>query len=60
MFISSHPFLSPSATQACAEAGTDYIDISGEPEFIEKMELEYSAVAAKNVSGLPSGTVFLG
>eukprot|EP00879_Flechtneria_rotunda_P027476 GHRR01029436.1.p2 GENE.GHRR01029436.1~~GHRR01029436.1.p2 ORF type:complete len:113 (+),score=42.52 GHRR01029436.1:785-1123(+) len=32
--------------KACAEASTNYLDICGEPEFIERMELRYSAAAA--------------
>ncbi|KAK9816589.1 hypothetical protein WJX72_002324 [[Myrmecia] bisecta] len=31
--------------QACVEAGTDYLDISGEPEFIETMEYKYQDAA---------------
>lgn len=31
--------------RACVAAGTDYLDVSGEPEFIERMELKYSAAA---------------
>lgn len=27
--------------RACIETGTDYLDISGEPEFMEKMEVQY-------------------
>ena len=30
---------------ACVEAGTDCLDISGEPEYIEKMEYEYNEKA---------------
>ena len=30
---------------ACVRAGTDYVDISGEPEFIERMELAYGQAA---------------
>ena len=26
---------------ACAEAGTDYVDLTGEPEFVDRMYLEY-------------------
>ncbi|PSC70768.1 saccharopine dehydrogenase-like oxidoreductase [Micractinium conductrix] len=32
--------------KACVDAGTDYLDICGEPEFIEKVELQYSEAAA--------------
>ncbi|KAH7352557.1 hypothetical protein KP509_19G051700 [Ceratopteris richardii] len=30
---------------ACVEAGTDYLDITGEPEFMERMELRYHEAA---------------
>ncbi len=34
--------------RACAECGTDYLDVSGEPEFMERMEAKYHDVAAAN------------
>ncbi|MCG7528269.1 saccharopine dehydrogenase NADP-binding domain-containing protein, partial [Streptomyces sp. OfavH-34-F] len=30
---------------ACAEAGTDYADLTGEPEFVDRMYVEYDARA---------------
>ncbi len=33
--------------RACAEAGTDYCDLTGEPEFVDRMYLEYDAVARR-------------
>jgi short subunit dehydrogenase-like uncharacterized protein len=30
---------------ACAEAGTDYVDLTGEPEFVDRMYVKYNAVA---------------
>jgi len=32
---------------ACAEAGTHYLDLTGEPEFVDRMYLAYDAVAAR-------------
>ncbi|MFI5805247.1 saccharopine dehydrogenase family protein [Streptomyces sp. NPDC051561] len=32
---------------ACAEAGTDYTDLTGEPEFVDRMYLAYDAVARR-------------
>jgi short subunit dehydrogenase-like uncharacterized protein len=32
---------------ACARAGTDYVDLTGEPEFVDRMWLAYHAVAEK-------------
>ena len=31
--------------RACAESGTDYLDICGEPEFMERMEARYGNMA---------------
>jgi short subunit dehydrogenase-like uncharacterized protein len=33
---------------ACAEAGTDYLDLSGEPEFVDRMYLKYHAAALES------------
>jgi len=33
--------------RACAEAGTDYVDLTGEPEFIDEMYVRYHAVAQR-------------
>ena len=33
---------------ACAEAGTDYVDLTGEPEFVDRMYVAYHAVAQKS------------
>lgn len=30
---------------ACADAGTDYVDLTGEPEFVDRMYLEYQDAA---------------
>jgi short subunit dehydrogenase-like uncharacterized protein len=30
---------------ACAEAGTDYVDLTGEPEFVDRMYVEHHAAA---------------
>ncbi|MBO0843016.1 MAG: saccharopine dehydrogenase NADP-binding domain-containing protein, partial [Nocardioides sp.] len=34
--------------KACAEAGTDYIDLTGEPEFVDRMFTKYDAVARES------------
>lgn len=31
--------------RACAEAGTDYVDLTGEPEFVDRMYVEHHATA---------------
>lgn len=33
------------AVKACAEAGTHYVDLTGEPEFVDRMWLKYHEVA---------------
>jgi short subunit dehydrogenase-like uncharacterized protein len=33
---------------ACAAAGTDYVDLTGEPEFVDRMWLEHHAEAERN------------
>jgi short subunit dehydrogenase-like uncharacterized protein len=33
---------------ACAEAGTDYVDLTGEPLFVDRMYVKYHAVAQKS------------
>ena len=33
---------------ACAATGTDYVDLTGEPEFVDRMWLRYHAGAAKS------------
>ena len=33
---------------ACAEAGTDYVDLTGEPEFVDQMYLEHHETAVAN------------
>jgi short subunit dehydrogenase-like uncharacterized protein len=32
---------------ACAEAGTDYVDLTGEPEFVDRMYVRYHAIAER-------------
>jgi short subunit dehydrogenase-like uncharacterized protein len=38
-------FLGEPVVQACIASGTDYCDITGEPEFMERIELKYDAAA---------------
>ena len=33
---------------ACAEAGTDYVDLTGEPEFVDRMYVTHNAVAERS------------
>lgn len=34
--------------RACAEAGTDYVDLTGEPEFVDRMYLDHHETAVKS------------
>ncbi|GGU10469.1 saccharopine dehydrogenase family protein [Nocardioides albus] len=34
--------------KACAEAGTDYVDLTGEPEFVDRMFVKYDETARAN------------
>jgi short subunit dehydrogenase-like uncharacterized protein len=43
---------------ACAAAGADCLDISGEPEFMERVEAEFHEAAAKNGSLIISACGF--
>ncbi|XP_072974281.1 probable mitochondrial saccharopine dehydrogenase-like oxidoreductase At5g39410 [Typha angustifolia] len=43
---------------ACVESGADYLDISGEPEFMERMEAEYHEKAVKTGSLVVSACGF--
>ncbi|KAJ3673019.1 hypothetical protein LUZ60_006393 [Juncus effusus] len=43
---------------ACCEAGTDYLDITGEPEFMERMEAEFHEKAAESGSLIVSACGF--
>ncbi|KAG8079880.1 hypothetical protein GUJ93_ZPchr0007g4906 [Zizania palustris] len=43
---------------ACAAAGADCLDISGEPEFMERVEAEFHEVASKNGSLIISACGF--
>jgi short subunit dehydrogenase-like uncharacterized protein len=36
------------AVKACAEAGTHYVDLTGEPEFVDRMWLKYHEVAKES------------
>jgi short subunit dehydrogenase-like uncharacterized protein len=40
-------FFGEPVVRACIAAGTNYVDITGEPEFMERMELEYGDAAKR-------------
>lgn len=39
--VGPYRFYGEPVVKACVEAGTDYVDISGEPQFLEGMQLKY-------------------
>ena len=41
-------FYGEAVVEACVESGTHHVDISGEPAFLEKMQLKYHQVSKKN------------
>eukprot|EP00056_Hartaetosiga_gracilis_P007531 m.109432 g.109432 ORF g.109432 m.109432 type:complete len:436 (+) comp12732_c0_seq1:6733-8040(+) len=43
--VGPYRFFGESVVKACAGFGTHYLDISGEPEFIERMEYDYNEQA---------------
>jgi short subunit dehydrogenase-like uncharacterized protein len=47
--VGPYRFFGEQVVKACVEAGTDYLDITGEPEFIERVELKYHDAAAAKV-----------
>lgn len=45
--VGPYRFFGEPLIKACVEAGTDYVDISGEPQFLEGMQLKYYEEAKK-------------
>lgn len=43
--VGPYTFYGEPLVSACAEAGTDYCDLTGEPEFVDRMYLKYDAIA---------------
>ncbi|XP_055880637.1 saccharopine dehydrogenase-like oxidoreductase [Biomphalaria glabrata] len=46
--VGPYRFYGEPVVQACIENGTHHLDISGEPQFLEKMQLLYNKKAAEN------------
>ena len=38
-------FIAFSVSLACVEEGTDHVDVSGEPQYIDRMQLKYNEKA---------------
>jgi short subunit dehydrogenase-like uncharacterized protein len=43
--VGPYRFYGRPVVHACVEAGCHYVDVSGEPEFIERMEAEFHRAA---------------
>ncbi|EDQ91000.1 uncharacterized protein MONBRDRAFT_18216 [Monosiga brevicollis MX1] len=49
--VGPYRFFGEQVVKACVNTGTNYLDISGEPEFIERIEVEYNEQAkAKGIT----------
>ena len=46
--VGPYRFSGEPVVKACAQYGTHYVDISGEPQFLETMQLKYNDQAAQN------------
>ncbi|CAG5121242.1 unnamed protein product [Candidula unifasciata] len=46
--VGPYRFYGEPVVKACIEAGTHHLDISGEPQYLEKMQLLYNAKAKEN------------
>ena len=50
--VGPYRFYGESVVEACVEAGAHHLDISGEPQYLEKMQLKYHQVGQSlNVQG---------
>jgi len=46
--VGPYRFYGEAVVEACVESGTHHVDISGEPAFLEKMQLKYHQKAVEN------------
>ncbi|KAI9565552.1 hypothetical protein GHT06_009344 [Daphnia sinensis] len=46
--VGPYRFYGEAVVKACVEHATSYVDISGEPQFLERMQLEYNTAAHEN------------
>ena len=44
--VGPYRFYGESVVEACVEAGCHHLDISGEPQYLEKMQLKYHQVSS--------------
>ena len=54
--VGPYRFYGESVVEACVEAGAHHLDISGEPQYLEKTQLKYHQVGK---SLTPIGRVFI-
>lgn len=43
--VGPHPHWGKPLVKACAENGTHYVDLTGEPQFVDRMHVNYDAIA---------------
>ena len=43
--VGPYRFYGEAVVEACVEAGAHHLDISGEPQYLEKMQLKYHQVS---------------
>jgi len=56
--VGPYRFYGEPVFKAAAEAGTDYLDLCGEPEFIERMELLYADAAKRSGAIMACASAF--
>ena len=44
--VGPYRFYGEAVVEACVEAGAHHLDISGEPQYLEKMQLKYHQVSS--------------
>ena len=45
--VGPYRFYGEAVVEACVEAGAHHLDISGEPQYLEKMQLKYHQVSQR-------------
>ena len=45
--VGPYRFYGEAVVEACVEAGAHHLDISGEPQYLEKMQLKYHQVSSR-------------
>ena len=48
--VGPYRFYGEAVVEACVEAGAHHLDISGEPQYLEKMQLKYHQVSSYHIT----------